>query len=253
MLSVRDLSVSFSGFQILRDIHFDLKEGDWLMILGPNGSGKTTITNAIAQSIPYTGRITFEGKDVGEMDGLTRAKNIGVLMQNHYVAYNYTVQDIVRLGAYARLKGVLGHENNEEESRMKAALEATGMSSKAQRSVLTLSGGELQRTFLAQVLVQDPKLMILDEPTNHLDLLYQESIFHLIDDWRKKESKAVVSVVHDLRLARHYGTKAILLKEGQIFAQGDMEAVMTPKVLEGVYGLDVYQWNEKLNKKWRRS
>lgn len=220
------------------------------MILGPNGSGKTTITNAISQSIEYKGQVMVEGENVAELEAVQRALRIGVLMQNHYVAYSYTVNDIVRLGSYARSKGFLSQGSEEEDERITMALEATGMAEMRDRSVLTLSGGELQRTFLAQLLVQDPKIMILDEPTNHLDLIYQESIFNLIDNWRRQKGKSVISVVHDLRIARLYGTKALLLKDGQVYAQGEMEEVMTPSILEEVYGLDVYGWMENLNKKW---
>ncbi len=250
MLSVKNLSVSFSNMNILKDVNFELHDGDWLMILGPNGSGKTTITNAVAQSIDYTGDIAFQGQAVREMKPIERAKKIGVLMQNHFVAYGYTVHDIVRLGSYARSKGFLSEEDESEDARVQRALKATGMEAMEDRSILTLSGGELQRTFLAQLLVQDPKIMILDEPTNHLDLIYQESIFNLIDQWRQLEGKSVISVVHDLRIARLYGTKAVLLKNGQIYAQGEMEEVMRPEILEAVYDLDVYGWMKNLNKKW---
>lgn len=253
MLRVKNLSVSFSDMQILKDINFQLDDGDWLMILGPNGSGKTTITNAIAQSIEYTGDITIQGQEVHTLNALERAKKIGVLMQNHYVAYGYTVHDIVRLGAYARSKGFLSQANEDENTRIDKALDDTGMESMRDRSVLTLSGGELQRTFLAQLLVQDPSIMILDEPTNHLDLIYQESIFDLIDQWRRQSSKSVLSVVHDLRIARLYGNKALLLKNGEVYAHGEMEAVMTPENLKAVYGMDVYAWMNNLNEKWSSS
>lgn len=174
MLKVENLSVSFSHIQILKDINFELKENDWLMIIGPNGAGKTTIANAISQSIDYVGKITMENRNIKNMNPRDRAKEIGVLMQNHYVSYDFKVKDVVGLGSYSRSKGVFGNPSMDEEERLKESLKMTGMEEFADRSVLTLSGGELQRTFLSQLLVQDPKLMILDEPTNHLDLVYQE-------------------------------------------------------------------------------
>lgn len=250
MLEIKNLSVSFADLKILEDINFHINPGDWLMIIGPNGAGKTTITNAISQAIDYTGHISILGKDIGQMSNIERAKKIGVLMQNHYVAYSYTVNDIVKLGSYSRTKNIFSDYSSTEEEKIEEALKITGMDKLRDRSVLTLSGGELQRTFLTQLFVQDPKLMILDEPTNHLDLSYQESVFNLIDQWRKQEGKAVISVVHDLRLARMYGNKALLLKNGKVFSFGEMEEVMTRENLQAVYDMDVYDWMNRLNEKW---
>lgn len=249
MLEVKDLSVIFTK-KILDQVSFTVEEGDWLMIIGPNGAGKTTITNAIAQNLAYSGQIKIKGQDVRDLSAKTRAKYLGVLMQNHYISYSFAVEDVVSLGSYSRDKGLFSKKTGDEDEKISRALDLTGIAHLKNRSVLSLSGGELQRVFLAQLLVQDPDLMILDEPTNHLDLSYQETIFNLVDQWRKEPGRAVISVVHDLRLARMYGTKALLLKEGSVFAYGDIEDVMTRENLEAVYQVDVYQWMNRLNKGW---
>ena len=116
--------------------------------------------------------------------------------------------------------------------------------------MLTLSGGELQRTFLAQVFAQNPQVLILDEPANHLDLIYQKHIFSLVKDWLKEPGRAVLSVVHDLSLARRYGTHALLLHGGKCIAQGRMREVLTPENLDKVYGMDVYKWMRELLGQW---
>ena len=250
MLEVKNLCVSFGDTKILKDITFKVEPGDWLMIIGPNGSGKTTITNSISQSIPYTGEILIHGNNAKAMKPKDRAKELGVLMQNHYVSYSYTVRDVISLGNYSRSGGIFSQGCEIEEEKIKKALSLTGMEDFQYRSVLTLSGGELQRVFLSQLLLQNPKLMILDEPTNHLDLVYQESIFNLIKHWKKTRNRAVISVVHDLRLARMYGNKALLLKNGEIFSFGKIEDVMNRENLKKVYNLDVYEWMNKLNENW---
>ncbi|MFB0972466.1 MAG: ABC transporter ATP-binding protein [Neofamilia sp.] len=141
MLKVKNLSVSFSDIKILEDINFEISENDWLMIIGPNGAGKTTITNAIAQSIPYTGSINLNGKEVEMLSPKERAKEIGVLMQNHHVTYDFKVKDVVGLGAYSRSRGILGIPSLEEEDILKESLLMTGMENFENRSILTLSGG----------------------------------------------------------------------------------------------------------------
>ena len=130
------------------------------------------------------------------------------------------------------------------------ALELTGLTELRRASVLTLSGGELQRTFLAQVFAQNPQILILDEPANHLDLIYQKHIFSLIETWLRQPGRAVVSVVHDLSLARKYGTHAVLMHRGQCAAQGKIGDVMTAEKLQAVYEMDVYGWMREMLGQW---
>jgi iron complex transport system ATP-binding protein len=110
----------------------------------------------------------------------------------------------------------------------------------------------LQRVFLAQVFAQDPRVLVLDEPANHLDLKYQQHIFDLISAWRQRENRAVLSVVHDLGLARRYGTGVLLMHRGKCVAQGALDAVFTPERLREVYEMDVYGWMRELTEPWRQ-
>ncbi len=133
---------------------------------------------------------------------------------------------------------------------VESALALTGMTAQRKQSVLTLSGGELQRTFLAQVFAQDPRILLLDEPTNHLDLVYQKQIFHLISEWLKQPDRAVVSVVHDLSLAKAYGDRVLLINHGRALAEGSPEEVLTSKRLDAVYQMDVYGWMRRMLSQW---
>ena len=136
---------------------------------------------------------------------------------------------------------------------MEHALEVTGMKEQRDQSVLTLSGGELQRTFLAQVFAQEPRILLLDEPTNHLDLIYQKQIFALIRDWLKSPGRAVISVVHDLSMAKAYGTHAVLLDRGRTVAAGKVEDVFRPEHLDPVYGMNVSEWMKELLSVWEKA
>lgn len=253
MLQVKNLTVQFGGRKLVDDVSFSVQPGQWLMIIGPNGAGKTTIINAISKSVPYTGQVLFEGKDIRHYKSREMARNMGVLTQNHYVGYGFSVEEVIRLGRYAHAPGLLARGKDDSMRKVQDAIEKTGMEPYLNQSVLTLSGGELQRTFLAQLFAQDPKLLILDEPTNHLDLVYQKQVFGLVQEWLNKSGRAVVSVVHDLSLSKAYGTHAMLLRNGKVVSSGCIGEVMTPEHLNEVYSMDVYHWMQQLYRQWNGS
>ena len=252
MLKVENLSVSYGDLNILRDVSFELHPSEWLMIVGPNGAGKSTLINAVTGGVPSTGRVYFEGRDTRSMRSHELARNIGVLAQSHYVGYSFSVEEVVRLGRYAYAPTIFSHHSGEEQA-VREALEQTGMYEQRRQSVLTLSGGELQRTFLAQTFAQDPRLLLLDEPTNHLDLVYQKQVFELIQTWLSGQDRAVISVVHDLSLARAYGTRALLLDKGQVVADGAMAEVFSDDVLNRVYHMDVRDWMIRMLAQWKEA
>ena len=250
MLQGENISVQYGAQTAVHQVSFMLQPGQWLMLAGPNGAGKSTLIRAIAQTIPYTGRITLDGNDLRSLRPAERAKQIAVLSQHHSAQYGYTVEEIVQLGRYAHRKGFLSSKPDGEDPCVDDALSLTGLTEYRRRSVLTLSGGELQRVFLAQVFAQNPKVLLLDEPANHLDLPYQQHIFSLLSQWLQTSGRAVLSVVHDLSLAKKYGTHALLMHQGNCVAYGETDAVLTASNLQAVYGMDVYAWMQDLLSQW---
>lgn len=254
MLEVKALSARLGQKQVLEDLSFSLEEGRWLMIAGPNGAGKSTAVKALTRGVDYQGSILFEGEDIRKKKSAELARCMGVLAQSNPVSYSFTVEEVVSLGRYSHTPGLFSSDRHRagkpERDMVEYALELTGMASRRRQSVLTLSGGELQRTFLAQALAQDPKLLILDEPTNHLDLLYQKQVFELIGEWLKTPGRAVISVTHDLSLAKAYGTEVLLMDQGRKAAWGRAEEVLTAEALKRVYRMDVYDWMRKMLSQW---
>ena len=250
MLQGNHITVRYGSRAVVDDLSFILEEGQWLMLAGPNGAGKSTLIEAVAQGVPYTGTVLWKGRDVRGIGPLQLAQRIGVLSQKNTVGYAYTVEEIVGLGRYAHRSGFLSARDDGGKALVEKALEMTGLSNLRHASMLTLSGGETQRVFLAQVFAQDPQVLILDEPANHLDLKYQQHIFSLIQDWLKEPGRAVLSVVHDLSLARRYGTHAILMDQGKTVSRGLIGDVMTPENLRQVYGMDVYAWMREMLSQW---
>lgn len=249
MLRVKDLTVRYGSLTVVNRLGFSVEEGQWLMIVGPNGAGKSTVLNAVTQGVPYSGEILFDGESVRKMRPGILARSMGMLTQSHFSAYPFSVEEVVALGRYSYSSGFLSHGRGDGEA-VDTALKLTGMETQRKQSLLTLSGGELQRTFLAQVFAQNPKLLLLDEPTNHLDLIYQKQVFGMISDWLKTPGRAVISVVHDLSLAKAYGTKALLMDQGCAVSQGNLSEVLTPENLDKVYRMDVRTWMHKMLSQW---
>ena len=251
MLKAEHLSVRYGEKPVLRDLSLHLNEGEWWVVVGPNGAGKSTLAGALGKTVPYTGRITLEGRDIREIPAREYARKAGILSQTHTAVYGFTVEEVVSLGRYARTAGFLRKSDTGGAEEIDTALALTGLTDMRGRNMLTLSGGETQRVFLAQVFAQNPRVLILDEPANHLDLKYQQHIFSLIREWRKAPGRAVLSVVHDLSLAGKYGTHAILMDHGESVSQGIISEVMTPENLRRVYGMDVYAWMREMLSQWK--
>lgn len=250
MLKAEHLTVRYGEKIVLQDLSLEVREGEWWVIVGPNGAGKTTLAGALGKNVPCDGTITLAGRDIREISPQEYARKVGVLSQNHSAVYGFTVEEVVSLGRYARHTGFLRKGDPEGPEKIEEALSLTGLANMRKRNMLTLSGGEQQRVFLAQVFCQDPEILILDEPANHLDLPFQQELFSLIGKWLETPGRAVITVMHDLSLARKYGSHALLMDRGKCAAQGKASEVLTPEALKNVYGMDVYGWIRDLLNAW---
>lgn len=252
MLELENITVRYGDHTVVDNLSLTLHEGQWLMLAGPNGAGKSSLIGAVSQAVPSRGVMRLDGQDLRRMKPAHVARKIGVLAQKNSVGYDYTVEEIVSLGRYAHASGFLSGRDQGGAASVDRALELTGLTDLRHASVTALSGGEVQRTFLAQVFAQEPQLLMLDEPANHLDLVYQKHIFTLIGEWLKQPGRAVISVVHDLSLARRYGTHAVLMHQGKAVAQGETASVLTPANLQSVYGMDVAGWMREMLGQWEK-
>jgi len=250
MLEVKNITVSMAEKVLIKDISFDLVSGDRFMIIGPNGAGKSTIINAISQGVTFDGTITLNGSNIKNIKTIDIAKSIGFLSQQHYVNYSFTVEDIVNLGRYCHSSSIFSEKKQDDQDKVLEALEITGLMDQRHQSILTLSGGELQRTFLAQLFAQDPSILILDEPTNHLDIQYQRQLFEILDEWMDKKNRAIMAVVHDLSLARQFGNKFLLMDNGTEKSYGSSSEVLSQENLSDVYKMDVFSWMKSLYNQW---
>ena len=170
MLEARHVNVHYGDTWAVQDVSFDLLEGQWMMLAGPNGAGKSTLIRAIAQTVPWEGSLRLDGENLREMKSMKRARLIGVLAQHNRAQYGYTVEEIVRLGRYAYRQGFLKGGGEDTEQVVEEALRLTGMLDMREKSILNLSGGELQRVKLADSLDETGQIFVIDEPTDGLHL-----------------------------------------------------------------------------------
>ncbi len=250
MLQVSHLTCGYGGEPVCRDISFRVRPGEHLCILGPNGSGKSTLLRALAGLIPCEGSVELEGRDLTRLRPRERARALALLAQFSSAAFDYTVYETVMLGRYARQKGgLLSATGGEDRQAVRESMERSGVWELRDRSVLELSGGQLQRVFLARTFAQDPGIIALDEPTNHLDLRCQMDLLAALRAWSGQGRRCVVAVLHDISLALNFADTVLLLEEGRVLALEPRDS-LDLSLLDRLYGLDVRKCMRGLMKPW---
>lgn len=247
MLSVTDLRVDLGGQTILPEMSLTVPAGQVSVILGPNGSGKSTLLRAIAGELPYTGSIRLEGHEIATAKAWELAAIRGVLPQSTTVAFPFTVTEVVRLGLRS---GV----NADQAGIVSAALAEVGMQDFAHRPVQDLSGGQMARVHLARVRAQiwqggPGTWLFLDEPVASLDIGHQLEVMEIMRAFARTGG-GVVAVMHDLNLSTMVADRMILMKQGNIVAQGPPEQVMRDQVLTDVYDCPVRVGQAPTGRAW---
>lgn len=232
-LKVENLAFSYSEKAVIEQICLEVQKGEFVGLIGPNGSGKSTVLKNLYRALtPDQGAVYLDGEDLLKMKQKKAATKIGVVGQENYVPFDFTVEEIVAMGRSPHKKLFEG-DSEQDHYMVRHALEHLGMADMAERNYLHLSGGEKQRVLLARVIAQETDFLLLDEPTNHLDIRYQLQIF----DFVKRLRVTVLSAVHDLNIAALYCDRLYVLKDGHICLSGRPEEVLTPANLLAVFGV----------------
>ena len=250
MLEVKNLYSGYDGRDILKDISFKVKNGENLCIVGPNGCGKSTLLKSIANLLEHRGSVIIDGKEVSSMDKKSFARKIGLMSQITQIYFPYTIYDTVSLGRYAYSKGALSKLSKEDDRIILESIEKVGLLDIKDKMITELSGGQIQRVFLARVFAQDPDIILLDEPTNHLDLKNQIDLLENLKEWISLNNKIVVGVLHDLNLVQYFADNVLMLKDGQIVAYGNPQTVLNDLILDDLYGIDIKGFMTEILKKW---
>ncbi len=238
MLLARDLNVSIEQNHILKDLNVDAPNGCCLGVIGPNGSGKTTLLRAISGLLPYSGSLKLEGRSLDAWSRQARARAIAVVQQSSFIQFDFSIFDFVLLGRMPH-NSWLDRTSREDERRVHTLLQDLHLGHLHHRSLATLSGGERQRVFLAQALIQDPRLLLLDEPTTHLDVYHQFDILSRIRSMVEK-GLTVIAVFHDLSLAARFSDRILVLDQGRQITFGSPVDVLNPALVRDVFRMDAH-------------
>jgi manganese/zinc/iron transport system ATP- binding protein len=230
-LSVESLTVAYQKKPVLRDVTFEVNEGELVGIIGPNGAGKSTLIKAILGLLPtISGEVSIYGKPYKQ-----QRKMVGYVPQRESVDWDFPTNalDVVMMGRYGHL-GLIRRPGANERQLAMDCLEKVGMADYAHRQISQLSGGQQQRVFLARALVQDATIYFMDEPFAGVDAATEKAIVTLLNEL-KRQGKTVLVVHHDLATVTEY-FDSVLLLNGELVAHGPTASTFTPELLQEAYG-----------------
>jgi len=232
-LEIKNLSYTYSGNDGVRNISLNISDGEFVGLIGANGSGKSTIIKNVSRALtPDSGEIFLDGVLLSSMSYKESAQKMAVVGQENDIPFDFSVREIVSMGRTPR-KGFFEPDTSEDIEMVHHALVHLGMEHAENRSFKSLSGGEKQRVLLARALAQESNLFVLDEPTNHLDISYQLEIF----DFIKRLRLSALSAMHDLNMAALYCDRIYALAKGEIVLCGTPDEVLTPENIFMLYGV----------------
>ncbi len=237
LIEMEDLTVAYGDHVVLESIDLRVKAGEFLAIIGPNGSGKTSLLRTIVGLVrPSRGWVRVCGRDSRDLGGVRT--EIGYVPQLTTVDFRFPVRvfDVVKMGLYGKL-GLFHRPTQKDSAATQQALERVGMADLAGRQIGQLSGGQRQRVFVARALVSEPELLLLDEPTTGTDAESTESLYELLDVLNHEDQITIVLVSHDVGVvAQHVDAVACLNR--RLVAHGRPAEVLDSETLACMYGHD---------------
>ncbi|WP_435575778.1 ABC transporter ATP-binding protein [Corynebacterium stationis] len=237
-LHVKDVSVGYGERTVLDTLNVDIKRGAVTSIVGPNGCGKSTLLRTMSRLLnPTKGEIVLDGKSIHDIPTRKLATQLGLLPQTPIAPDGIVVADLVGRGRTPH-QGILGRWSQQDYDIVAEALETTGISDLAERSIDELSGGQRQRVWIAMALAQRTDTLLLDEPTTYLDVKHQLDVLDLLTELNRDRGTTIVMVLHDLNLAARYSDELVAVSGGKVFAHGHPRDVITKENVKSVFGID---------------
>ena len=237
-LRADEIDLSYDRDIVVHRLSVEILQGKITTIVGANASGKSTLLRALARLLtPVNGHVYLGNREIRRQRSRDVARQLTLLPQSPIAPDGITVSDLVARGRYP-YQSLLRPWSSEDTRAVAAAMEATGVTDLAERSVNQLSGGQRQRVWVAMALAQETPLLLLDEPTTFLDLSHQIEVLDLLKELNHNTGQTVVLVLHDLNLASRYSDHLIAMANGRIAAEGTPHDVITESIVREVFGLE---------------
>lgn len=237
-LAAGGLSAGYHDKTVVEGVDVDIPAGRSTALIGPNGCGKSTRLATLARLLkPTAGSVVLEGRAIHELKTTEVARRLGLLPQAQTVPAGIRVADLVGRGRFAHQR-FWSRWSAEDEQAVREAMDASGLAGLESASVDELSGGQRQRVWLATVLAQQTPLLLLDEPTTYLDIAHQFDVLRLTRTLQR-QGRTIVMVLHDLNQAARFADNLLVMADGRIVAAGEPSSILTPELVEEVFGLPV--------------
>ncbi|MBY0223401.1 MULTISPECIES: ABC transporter ATP-binding protein [Sporosarcina] len=215
-----------------------IPKGEITTIIGPNGCGKSTLLSVLSRNnMPKSGSASLENRDLVMYKPKEFAKKLAIVYQQNDVPKDLTIEKLVSFGRLPH-KTMLQRNQEEDHQAIDWALSVTNLVEKRHNDLEALSGGERQRVWIAMALAQQSEILCLDEPTTYLDIYYQIELLELVKSLNEEYGLTIVMVLHDINQAIRYSDQIIMMKDGQIIAEGPPREVITKDVIKKVYGVN---------------
>ncbi|KRG08023.1 iron ABC transporter ATP-binding protein [Lederbergia galactosidilytica] len=238
-LKAEEINVAYAKDLIVKDFSISIPEKKVTTIIGPNGCGKSTFLKTIARILKAQhGTVLLERKEIQTIHTKDIAKKMAILPQSAQAPDGLTAFELISYGRSPHRRG-FGSLTNTDYEYINWALQVTGLEDFKERTIDALSGGQLQRVWIAMALAQGTDILILDEPTTYLDLAHQMDILLLLQKLNKEEGKTIVMVLHDLNHASRFSDYLIAMRDGELVTEGTPEKVMTYENLQKIFNIDV--------------
>jgi iron complex transport system ATP-binding protein len=237
-IQTNKLAFAYSNRLALDGIQLSIERGEMVGILGPNGSGKTSLLKIFAGVLSGQGEVKVNGQEVQSYGSRALSRIIAIVPQESQVVFPYTVAEIILMARASRHHSFAFESEHDLEVARKN-MELTETACLADRYLHELSGGEKQRVMIARALTQEPQILLLDEPAAFLDLKHQLHTLALLRRLNREHGLTVIAAFHDLNLAAAFFPRLVILREGKIFCDGRPQRILTEEMIQQVYGVRV--------------
>jgi iron complex transport system ATP-binding protein len=236
-LYAEELCIAYGDKAVVEGLSLRIPPGEITALVGANGSGKSTILKTMCRIMrPKNGAVYLDGKAIHTLSTKEVARQLAILPQNPEAPGRLMVHELISYGRFPHKKG-FGMLTKKDREIIDGTLEIIGMTEFRDRTIDSLSGGQRQKIWIAMALAQETDILFLDEPTTFLDMAHQLEVLQLLEYLNHSQGRTIIMVVHDLNHAARYARYMIAIKKGRILYEGSPQEVMTPEMMEYVFGV----------------